>query len=428
MAMTAIVIRDASRRVCHECNQTSPSLVFLTMWWFGCVSHALQVYRWWWSAAYVVACQHRHFYALLSRAIDLEISNQTICTGSLSTPNNWDFTLSTLLFNFKTIIQSAPKLLRRIETLFKTCEQNYRQQYQQTWRPISRTQVAAVRHINRCHPNTVSSCPMFKALNFNFIQCANGINNTQTHNNQSPCSIPLPASIYMGAPSRSLFNSKQIRAAFVSKVFSILAVQLVIATAIIAWFTLHQPTKEYFRTGGFLWFYLASVAGLVVFFVIACVESARRSYPCNLILLMLLTLAYGMVAGILSAQYNTVAVLCAFGATAFATFVIILLAKFSPFDLTTHGCALCVLALIHSLVTIILIIVLVPAHANMAQMIIAGTGAFLVSLYLMFDLQLIMGGRTFELSPEEYVLAATLLYIDIINLFQYLLILMGGRD
>lgn len=226
-----------------------------------------------------------------------------------------------------------------------------------------------------------------------------------------------------------MFNTKQIRSAFVTKVYSILLFQLVVATFIVAWFSLHEPTKNYFKGSGYWWLYVASAVGIVVYLVLICIESTRRSFPTNFILLLVLTLAYGLVAGIFAAHFQTITVLCAFGATAFATLVIILLAKFAPFDITTCGCALFVLALVHIFGSLILILVLVPmGYGSTASLLIAGVGAFLVSLYLLFDLQLIMGGRTMELSPEEYILAAAMLYIDIINLFQYMLILFGGRD
>lgn len=205
--------------------------------------------------------------------------------------------------------------------------------------------------------------------------------------------------------------------------------QILFAGALIALFTLHEPTKQYMKDSGSLWLYLALGVGLVTWLVLVCVESARRTFPVNFVLLCLITAAYGLIAAIMSSRFETVTVLCAFGATALATFVIILLAKYSPFDMTNCGCALCILALLHLLMTTILIVTLVPAgHAGTAGLIIAGTGAFLVSLYMIFDIQLIMGGRSNELSPEEYILAACLLYIDILQLFQYMLILFAGRE
>ena len=49
-------------------------------------------------------------------------------------------------------------------------------------------------------------------------------------------------------------------------------------------------------------------------------------------------------------------------------------------------------------------------------------GAALFGLYLVFDTQMMMGGNhKYALSPEEYIFAALNLYLDIVNLFLYIL-------
>lgn len=54
-------------------------------------------------------------------------------------------------------------------------------------------------------------------------------------------------------------------------------------------------------------------------------------------------------------------------------------------------------------------------------------GALIFSFYLVFDTQLMLGGsHKFTISPEEYIFAALNLYLDIINLFLYLLMIIGG--
>ena len=54
-------------------------------------------------------------------------------------------------------------------------------------------------------------------------------------------------------------------------------------------------------------------------------------------------------------------------------------------------------------------------------------GALVFSLYIVYDTQLMMGGKhKYALSPEEYIFAALNLYLDIINLFLYLLAIFGG--
>ena len=54
-------------------------------------------------------------------------------------------------------------------------------------------------------------------------------------------------------------------------------------------------------------------------------------------------------------------------------------------------------------------------------------GALIFSLYIIYDTQLMMGGKhKYSLDPEEYVFAALNIYLDVINLFLYILMIVGG--
>jgi FtsH-binding integral membrane protein len=54
-------------------------------------------------------------------------------------------------------------------------------------------------------------------------------------------------------------------------------------------------------------------------------------------------------------------------------------------------------------------------------------GVVLFGIYLIIDTQMILGGRTVELAVDEYFLAAMLLYIDVIQIFLYILELLGSN-
>jgi len=54
-------------------------------------------------------------------------------------------------------------------------------------------------------------------------------------------------------------------------------------------------------------------------------------------------------------------------------------------------------------------------------------GALVFSLYLIYDTQLMMGGNhKYSLDPEEYIFAALNIYLDVINLFMYILMIVSG--
>lgn len=55
-------------------------------------------------------------------------------------------------------------------------------------------------------------------------------------------------------------------------------------------------------------------------------------------------------------------------------------------------------------------------------------GVVLFGIYLIIDTQMILGGRNVEISIDDYCLAAMLLYIDIIQIFLYILELLSKKD
>lgn len=54
-------------------------------------------------------------------------------------------------------------------------------------------------------------------------------------------------------------------------------------------------------------------------------------------------------------------------------------------------------------------------------------GVIVVGIYLVIDTQLIIGGRRLELTMDDYVVGALILFIDIIQIFLYLLALLGKK-
>lgn len=61
------------------------------------------------------------------------------------------------------------------------------------------------------------------------------------------------------------------------------------------------------------------------------------------------------------------------------------------------------------------------------QTLYCSLGIFVFGLYLVIDTQMIMGGKRFALSMDDYVVAALLLYIDIIQLFLFILSLLSKK-
>ena len=67
-------------------------------------------------------------------------------------------------------------------------------------------------------------------------------------------------------------------------------------------------------------------------------------------------------------------------------------------------------------------------YGQITNLLLSGLGVLVFSLYIVYDTQLIIGGKhkKFQYGVDDYVFAALSLYLDVINLFLCLLALLGG--
>lgn len=79
---------------------------------------------------------------------------------------------------------------------------------------------------------------------------------------------------------------------------------------------------------------------MIVIVVLACCEGPRRSFPTNLILLGVFTLAIGVMLGVVSAYASTEAVLIALGITCVIVFALTIFAMFSKVRRLFRSCFL----------------------------------------------------------------------------------------
>lgn len=65
------------------------------------------------------------------------------------------------------------------------------------------------------------------------------------------------------------------------------------------------------------------------------------------------------------------------------------------------------------------------SKSNFLYSVYCVIGVVLFGIYLIIDTQMILGGRRMQLTIDEYVAAAMLLYIDIVQIFLYILNLLN---
>lgn len=172
--------------------------------------------------------------------------------------------------------------------------------------------------------------------------------------------------------------------------------------------------------------WIALIVLVVVLLAMACCENVRRKAPANFICLGIFTLAQSFMLGLTAATYHSQEVMLAVGITAAVCLGLTLFAFQTKWDFTVMGGILFVAVIILMLFGIIAMFF----PGKTITLVYASVGALIFCVYLVYDTQLMMGGEhKYSISPEEYIFAALNLYLDIINIFLYILTIIGAtRD
>lgn len=240
---------------------------------------------------------------------------------------------------------------------------------------------------------------------------------------------PLSAS----SPLNKLTETS-IRHGFVQKVYGILLCQLAATIAIgsqvmrlgEAWVLKNPNLLMVVLFGSFA----ISMGAMCALY---CNPPLMRRTPHNYILLALFTLGKAVMIGFISIQYTQESVLVAMGITALVVFALTLFACQTSYDFAGMAPYVfaCVMVLF-GLGLVLSIASMLGAGGSQAfstlRLVYAAGGALLFSFYIVYDTQQIAGGKTeYQYGIDDYVMATISLYMDITQLFVFLLQLFGDR-
>ena len=234
----------------------------------------------------------------------------------------------------------------------------------------------------------------------------------------------------MGASYNDMSNflDKDVRKGFIRKVYSLLTLQLLFTSGITALFVTNDSAKSFANTDTGQGLLILSVFITIATFIgpLCCCIDTLRKYPSNYIILSIFTLAMSYMVAIISTRYSQITVLYGFIITSVITFSLTIYAMNTKTDFTTSG-GILVSILIGLIVMGLLNIFF---QNNFIDTLIAAVGAILFSIYIIYDTQLIVGGnhRKYQFDVDDYVFATISLYLDIINLFLYMLDLLNKRN
>jgi len=218
-----------------------------------------------------------------------------------------------------------------------------------------------------------------------------------------------------------------IRHGFIRKVFGIVFAQL-LATCLIALPFLLQrnQVKETLGEAG-LYGMCVGAWGITtcLLIYIACCPEAGRKYPKNYIILSLITFCCGLSVGGATLFRSVEVILYSFAFTAGISSLLVFFALQTRIDFT--GCGPYVFMAMILLMIFGGLAYALEGKNETARLIYCGIGVVIVSFSMILDVQLIVGGKhqKFEFSVDDYAFAAISLYIDIINLFMFILDMVG---
>jgi len=199
--------------------------------------------------------------------------------------------------------------------------------------------------------------------------------------------------------------SKHVRLGFMKKVYGLLAVQLTITTIIGAVFMFTPGVKEFVQSKPMFLFpaFFLSIGLLIALHI------KRKEAPINLILLAAFTVVEAYTVGVLVTFFDQGVVIQAFFLTAAVVIGLTAFTFQTKRDFSgLHAALSCGL-----MILILGGFLQVFVGNELTDTAMAVGGAFLFSLFIIVDTQMIMK----RLSAEEYILATITLYLDIINLF-----------
>lgn len=218
-----------------------------------------------------------------------------------------------------------------------------------------------------------------------------------------------------------------------------------VTLGVIALFMYHAPTTNWVREHPVV---LWTAIGVVIVTVISmmCCTFARRRVPINFLFLAIFTVAESILLGILSSYYNCeevrrlkkthfesrlqeiyletysfeFQVMTAVAITAGVSLGLTIFAFQTKWDFTMLGGML----IVSLIILLIFGITAMLMKEKTVSLIYASLGALIFSIHLVYDTQLMMGGdHKYSINPEEYIFAVLNLYLDIVNLFLYILLI-----
>jgi FtsH-binding integral membrane protein len=207
-----------------------------------------------------------------------------------------------------------------------------------------------------------------------------------------------------------------MRLGFIKKVYGILSVQLLITT-LFSLISMTSTSFLKFQLNNLWLFYFCLVMTIVLPCVIVCFQGAMRQSPYNYGILFSFTLAESYIVSVICGLSNPKLVFMAAFMTMSMTIALTVYAMTTKTDFTLQGGMIFVVGCAFAMFSLFALF----TTNNFVHILICVGGIIMFGIYLIYDTQLILGKHTLSFEVDDYILASFMLYVDIIQLFLYIL-------
>lgn len=207
-------------------------------------------------------------------------------------------------------------------------------------------------------------------------------------------------------------SSKNTRLGFIRKVYVIVSYLIGIVAAFVIMGCFLESYRQFIVKNPWI-FIVAIVAELFTGYALVCYKSVARSVPGNYIYLTIYALSTGVLISPVGLIHYKEDIAMAAGMTAILVFALTIYAFNTKTDFTTCGAFLfCFLVMV-----VLAGIMLAFFPSKIAQIGLSLVTILLFSLYLIYDTQLLVGGKEYQYSMDDYIVAALQIFIDIVRIF-----------
>ncbi|PFH38044.1 Nmda1 protein [Besnoitia besnoiti] len=222
--------------------------------------------------------------------------------------------------------------------------------------------------------------------------------------------------------------AREIRFAFIRKVYGIICSQIALTFAVSLLFTVHDATRHWVQVNGDILLISAGVSAVVSLLVMTCNPGLTRRYPHNYLLLFFFTFCEAVTVGAVCSVYDPLLVLQALFATTIVVAGLTLFAFQTDYDFTSW---LSAVSFFFWGVFAVGLLRVIFWRAMWIQIFACVLFAGMYGVYVLIDTHLLIKRGRISLDEDDYILAAVCLYTDIVGLFLELLRLLailGGSE